>query len=78
MSSPWPEVSKHNLQGHRTYDLTVTEGIRESDTCYLQFLSDLISYLNLVEEEARLQEISYDLGLYMERIQKHGEEEERC
>lgn len=76
MSSPLPEVFKHNLQGHRTLDLTVIEGIQESDACYLQALSDLISYLSS-SGEIRLEEISYDLGLYVERIQICGEEEGR-
>jgi len=76
-SSPLPEVFKHNLQGHRTLDLTVKEGIQESDACYLQALSDLISYLSSVGGEIRLEEISYDLGLYVERIQLCGEEEGR-
>lgn len=74
MSSPLPEVFKHNLQGHRTLDLTVIEGIQESDACYLQALSDLISYLSSAEGEIRLEEISYDLGLYVERTQVCGED----
>lgn len=60
MSSALSDVSKHHLQGHRLFDLTVIEGILEPDDCCLQapFRFDLLPEFS---GEITLEEISYNL-----------------